>query len=83
MNILYCGDENVCGGIYLSAVSVRRNTCCRLDFYILTASLKDEHRAIPAEFAEKIGSMSYLQGIPTPESAPDAQNTTTEKEISV
>ena len=37
----------------------------------------------PAEFAEKIGSMSYLQGIPTPESDPDAQNTTTEKEISV
>ena len=37
----------------------------------------------PAEFAEKIGSMSYLQGIPTPVSDPDAQNTTTEKEISV
>ena len=37
----------------------------------------------PAEFSEKIGSMSYLQGIPTPVSDPDAQNTTTEKEISV
>ena len=62
MNILYCGDENVCGGIYLSALSVRRNTRGRLDFYMLTASLKDEHRAIPAEFAEKLSSALYTVG---------------------
>ena len=41
------------------------------------------NKLTPAEFSEKIGSMSYLQGIPTPVSDPDAQNTTTEKEISV
>ena len=34
------------------------------------------NRLPPAEFAEKLGSMSYLQGIATPESDPDTTNKT-------
>ena len=49
----------------------------------MSSKSRGKKKLTPAEFAEKIGSMSYLQGIPTPESDPDAQNTTTEKEISV
>ena len=40
------------------------------------------NRLPPAEFAEKLGSMSYLQGIATPESDPDTTNQT-EKENTV
>ena len=40
------------------------------------------NRLTPAEFAEKLGSMSYLQGIATPESDPDTTNQT-EKENTV
>ena len=36
----------------------------------------------PAEFAEKIGSMSYTQGIATAQSDPDTTKTT-EKETTV
>ena len=45
------------------------------------AAVLDEPAA-PAEFAEKLGSMSYLQGIATPESDPDTTNQT-EKENTV
>ena len=37
----------------------------------------------PAEFAEKLGSMSYTKGIATPESDPETQNLPTEKETIV
>ena len=37
----------------------------------------------PAEFAEKLGSMSYTKGIATPESDPETQNQPTEKETIV
>ena len=37
----------------------------------------------PAEFAEKLGSMSYTKGIATPESDPETQNPPTEKETIV
>ena len=40
------------------------------------------HKLTPAEFAEKIGSMSYTQGIATPESDPEATRKT-EKETTV
>ncbi len=53
MNILFCGDEGVCEGIYLSALSICKNTSERLSFYILTASV-DNHSAIPRSFADKL-----------------------------
>lgn len=55
MNILYCGDENVCKGIYLSALSICKNTVGKLNFYIFTA-LAEGHKAIPNSFALKLKS---------------------------
>ncbi len=53
MNILYCGDKGVCEGIFLSALSVCKNTEQKVDFYILTASVGN-HLAIPESFAEQL-----------------------------
>lgn len=49
MNILFCGDENVCQGIFLSALSVSKHTEKALSVYILTARVGD-HRAIEQGF---------------------------------
>lgn len=51
MNILFCGDKGVCEGIFLSALSVCKNTNEGVTFYILTAT-SEGHTAISAEFAE-------------------------------
>lgn len=53
MNILFCGDENVCRGIYLSTLSLCRNTKAALQIYILTASVGN-HKAIPQSFAHSL-----------------------------
>lgn len=54
MNILFCGDENVCEGIYLSALSLCGHTSDALAVYILTADIPG-HRAIPGRFVRMLG----------------------------
>ena len=41
MNILFCGDKNVCDGIFLSSLSICKNTNEDLTFYILTADIEN------------------------------------------
>lgn len=55
MNILFCGDKGVCKGIFLSALSICKNTNEELRFYILTANAGG-CSAIPAGFADKLQS---------------------------
>lgn len=53
LNILFCGDAGICDGIFLSSLSICKNTGENLNIYILTASV--EYRsAIPQSFAEKL-----------------------------
>lgn len=56
VNILFCGDANVCDGIFLSTLSLCKHTAQALDIYILTASIPS-HSAIPNTFAEKLRSV--------------------------
>lgn len=56
MNILFCGDEGVCDGIFLSALSLCKHSKEELCVYILTASVA-KHTAIPKTFAEKLQSV--------------------------
>lgn len=51
MNIMFCGDKGVCEGIFLSALSICKNTKSNISFYILTASVEG-HEAIPQSFAD-------------------------------
>lgn len=51
MNILFCGDQGVREGIFLSALSLCKNTNENLDIYILTATV-GKHCAIPQSFAD-------------------------------
>lgn len=53
MNILFCGDKGVCKGIYLSSLSICKNTNDAINIYILTASI-GAHSAIPQNFADKL-----------------------------
>ncbi len=53
MNILFCGDKNVCDGIFLSTLSICKNTNEDLTFYILTADIENHH-SIKKEFANKL-----------------------------
>lgn len=53
MNILYCGDANVCEGIFLSTLSICKNTHEELNIYLLTASI-NTHTAISQHFAEQL-----------------------------
>lgn len=53
MNILFCGDSGVETGIFLSALSICKNSKEKLNIYILTASI-GKHTAIPQSFAEKL-----------------------------
>lgn len=53
MNILFCGDNGVCEGIFLSALSIFQNTNEAINIYILTASI-GTHSAIPQNFADKL-----------------------------
>lgn len=55
LNILYCGDANVCDGIFLSALSLRAVTARPLHVYILTASI-GTHTAISPVFAARLES---------------------------
>ena len=53
MNILFCGDEGMCKGIFLSALSICKSTNEAISIYILTASI-GVHCAIPQSFADKL-----------------------------
>lgn len=53
MNILFCGDTNMCQGIFLSALSICKHTSEPLCLYILTASV-DGHTAIPQHFSDRL-----------------------------
>lgn len=53
MNILYCGDRNVCQGIFLSVLSVCKHTAGKLCIYILTANV-DGHAPIDQSFATQL-----------------------------
>jgi len=53
LNILFCGDENVCQGIFLSALSLCKHTTRALDFYILTADIAG-HTPISQSYAERL-----------------------------
>lgn len=55
MNVLYCGDSDVRDGIFLSVLSLCKNTTEKLDIYILTADV-DERCAIDAQFADRLDS---------------------------
>lgn len=53
MNILYCGDENVSRGIYLSVLSLLKNTESTLKIYVFTAGT-GAYKCISPSFAEKL-----------------------------
>lgn len=53
MNILFCGDNGVCQGICLSALSIIKNTEKEICIYILTASVA-KHTAIDRGFADEL-----------------------------
>ncbi len=53
MNVLFCADSGLCQGIFLSALSLRKNTREALDIYILTASV-GSHSAIGQSFKEEL-----------------------------
>lgn len=61
MNVLFSGDKGVCEGIFLSVLSICKNTNEDLTFYILTAKL-DNRDAIPLSFADKLQSLIYAKG---------------------
>lgn len=57
MNILYCGDTNTQKGIYLSVLSILKQTDKKLNIYIMTAGTETKKRTfspIPKEFEEKL-----------------------------
>ena len=53
MNILFCGDKGVCDGIFLSVLSICKNTKEKINIYILTASI-GAHAAIPQHIADRL-----------------------------
>lgn len=53
MNVLYCGDENMCRGIFLSVLSLSEYSAEPLKIYILTADYKAQH-AIPSSFKDTL-----------------------------
>lgn len=53
MNILFCGDDGVCGGIALSSLSLCKNASEELCIFILTASIFDR-TAISESFARDL-----------------------------
>ncbi len=59
MNILYCGDDNICDGVLISVLSLMESVNDRLDIYILTAEFEQNGRTfskISTTFAEKLNS---------------------------
>lgn len=53
LNILFCGDDGVCKGIYLSTLSILKNTDKPISVHILTACVEN-HKAITREFKEEL-----------------------------
>ena len=57
MNLLYCGDENVRDGLYLSALSLARQTDQPLHLYVLTMTLQfygKDYQPLPEELASDL-----------------------------
>ena len=42
MNLLYCGDENIADGLFISLLSLLKNIKENINVYILTINLKNE-----------------------------------------
>lgn len=42
MNLLYCGDENIADGLFISILSLLKNIKENLNIYVLTINLKNE-----------------------------------------
>ena len=61
MNILFCGDKGVCCGIFLSVLSICKNTTEGMNFYILTASA-GKYTAIPQSFADGLQAVVTEKG---------------------
>ena len=61
MNVLFCGDEGVCTGIFLSTLSLCKHTREELCIYILTASI-GTHTAISKTFEEKLQKVVATKG---------------------
>lgn len=61
MNILFCGDEGVCQGIFMSTLSLCEHTQEKLCVYILTASV-GTHTAISKDFADKLQEAISTKG---------------------
>lgn len=53
MNIMFCGDKGVCQGIFMSTLSICKNTRGTITIYILTATV-DGREAIPQSFADEL-----------------------------
>lgn len=53
MNILFCGDANVCQGIFLSVLSLCKHSGKELSIYIITAKI-GAHEAISPDFAKRL-----------------------------
>ena len=43
MNLLYCGDENIADGLFISILSLLKNIKENLKIYVLTINLKDKN----------------------------------------
>lgn len=73
MNILYCGDQNIADGVFLSVLSLLAHTTQPLRVYLLTAEMESEGvRPLPSDFAKYLdcllkerrpGSGAVLQNI--------------------
>lgn len=61
MNILFCGDEGVCEGMFLSTLSICKNTDENLNIYILTATVGGRN-AIPQNIANRLQSVLFTKG---------------------
>ncbi len=62
MNILFCGDDGVCKGIFMSSLSLTKHTKKALNIYILTAKVEGR-RPITQDFAKKLEDALSSKGI--------------------
>lgn len=60
MNILYCGDRNICDGVLISVLSLLKNVKENLNIYILTVGFKGEDREclpVKGEFVKALEAL--------------------------
>jgi len=60
LNILFCGDMGIYQGIFLSALSICKNTKTDINFYILTATVGDRE-GISKAYADKLQNTLRLR----------------------